>query len=436
MESLTSSGHFGTRAWLICGVLLLATMLNYMDRQALAVTLPTLKNEFSLTESRVGMVEGCFGYAFAFGSILFGLLADRWGPRWLYPIVLIGWSLAGIATAGAGQTWITDWFESSGDLPGTGTYRWLLLCRVVLGVFEAGHWPCALLTVRAILPPQGLALGNGILQSGASIGAVAVPLYIEAAERSGFTWEFPFWSIGLVGLVWVPLWLVVVRDQELRLPLGYSIPSKPLVGDRRLLVRRLGVLVVVIASLTISWQFLRAWLGLFLQDYHGYSKLATRGIMSAYFIVADVGCILSGLLVARLASRGWVVEDARRLGYLIFSLLAVGACLVPFAGSGALMVTLLLVAGAGILGLHPYYYAFTQELSAKRMGILSGGLAAWGWVASSLWQIRIGSLIEQTRSYGLGLVIVGLVPLAGCLVLFLFWPRSQRDVAKPIPVDG
>ncbi|MEW4451177.1 MFS transporter, partial [Bremerella sp. JC817] len=123
---------------------------------------------------------------------------------------LIGWSLAGVATAGAGQPWIIDWFETTGDAPGTGTYRWLLLCRVVLGVFEAGHWPCALLTVRAVLPPQGLALGNGILQSGASIGAVLVPLYIEAAERAGFSWEFPFWSIGLVGLAWVPVWLIVI----------------------------------------------------------------------------------------------------------------------------------------------------------------------------------------------------------------------------------
>lgn len=430
MESLTPPA-LGARVWLICGVLLLATMLNYMDRQALAVTLPTLKNEFALTESRVGMIEGCFGYAFAFGSIFFGLLADRWGPRWLYPIVLIGWSIAGIATAGAGQPWITDWFETTGDSPGTGTYRWLLLCRVVLGVFEAGHWPCALLTVRAVLPPQGLALGNGILQSGASIGAVAVPLYIEAAERSGFSWEFPFWSIGLVGLAWVPLWGFAIRDQQLRLPHGYSSDPTPTPGDRGILLRRLAVLVVVIASLTISWQFLRAWLGLFLQDYHGYGKFATRGIMSAYFIVADVGCILSGLLVARLALRGWRVSSARRLGYLLFSLLALGASLVPFAGDGALMVTLLLIAGAGILGLHPYYYAFTQELSARRMGILSGGLAAWGWVASSLWQIRIGSLIEQTRSYGLGLVIVGLVPMVGCLVLLLFWPRSEPKSSSP-----
>ena len=127
MEPLTARERLGTRAWLICGVLLLATMLNYMDRQALAVTLPTLKQRFHLTEGRVGMIEGGFGYAFAVGSLLFGLLADRWGPRRLYPGVLVGWSLAGIATAFAGQPRVTGWLEASGDSPGTGTYRWLLI---------------------------------------------------------------------------------------------------------------------------------------------------------------------------------------------------------------------------------------------------------------------------------------------------------------------
>jgi hypothetical protein len=54
-------------------------------------------------------------------------------------------------------------------------------------------------------------------------------------------------------------------------------------------------------------------------------------------------------------------------------------------------------------------------------------------VASSLWQIRMGTLIEQTRNYGLGLVIVGLVPMVGCLALLCFWPGSRRGEAPHGP---
>jgi ACS family hexuronate transporter-like MFS transporter len=418
-----------TSPWVVCGVLLLATLLNYMDRQTLAVTLPTLKQEYNLAEARVGMVEGCFGYAFAAGSILFGWMADRVGPRRLYPVVLAGWSLAGIATAGAGIPWIVAWFESTADEPGTGVFRWLLLCRTVLGLFEAGHWPCALLTVRAILVPRDRPLGNGILQSGASLGAILVAPYVELTDRMGLSWGFPFWSIGLVGLAWVPLWLWVVSRHDLSRPKD-DPTVLTITSAATHLTRRIIVLAIVVATLTISWQFLRAWIALFLQDYHGYTPLATRALMPGYFIAADVGCILSGALVSRLTSRGWPVQSARQLGYAIFTMLAAAAAVIPFAGNGFFMVALLYMAGAGILGLHPYYYALTQELSLTRMGILSGALAAWGWIASSSTQILLGRHIEATKSYELGLMIVGLAPVVGLIVLLFCWPRVKTSPAE------
>lgn len=424
--------------WAICGILLLATLLNYMDRQALAVTLPALKSQFNLAETRVGMVEGCFGYAFAFGAVFFGIIADKTGPRFLYPIVLGGWSLAGIATALAGQTWLTSLLEKPGDPAGTGVYHWLLICRVALGIFEAGHWPCALLTVRAILNEKDRTLGNGILQSGASIGAVIVPFYVELGEWAGQSWEFPFWSIGIVGLLWIPAWFTLVAGRDLSTPKTDALPelalekentkkSKAQVSaDFNHLLRRLIVLAVMVATLTISWQFLRAWLALFLQDHHKYSKELTRGLMSGYFIAADVGCILSGMLVKRLASAGWQVHSSRLLGYFIFSLLTACGALVPYAGNGWLMIALLFIAGAGILGLHPYYYALTQELSHKHMGSLSGFLAAGGWIVSATSQIYLGKQIEAHKSYELGLLMVGLAPLIGFVTLLILWPRDRN----------
>ena len=418
--------------WAICGILLVATLLNYMDRQALAVTLPTLKAEFNLAEGRVGMVEGCFGYAFAFGAILFGLIADKTGPRFLYPIVLGGWSLAGIATALAGQTWLTSILEKPGDPVGTGVYHWLLICRVALGVFEAGHWPCALLTVRAILNERDRTLGNGILQSGASIGAVIVPFYVEASERAGQSWEFPFWSIGIVGLLWIPAWFALVTGRDLSTP---KVDSGDILESNRMsgsasqqlsnLIQRLIVLAIIIATLNVSWQFLRAWLALFLQDHHKYSKEATRGLMSGYFIAADVGCILSGVLVKRLVSAGWQVHRSRLLGYFIFSLLTACGALVPYAGDGWVMILLLFTTGAGILGLHPYYYALTQEISHKYMGTFSGFLAAGGWIVSATSSIYIGRQIEASKSYEIGLLMVGLAPMIGFGVLFFLWPRKR-----------
>lgn len=433
MESNNRNSNW---AWAICVLLLLATMLNYMDRQALSVQMPTLKAQYGLTESRIGMLEGCFGYSFAFGSIFFGWLADRMGPKFLYPLVLAGWSLAGVATALAGQEWlmhyveqqpIIAYLEGSTETEGTGVYYWLLACRIILGACEAGHWPCALLTIRAILEAKDRTLGNGILQSGSSLGAITIPLYIQLAEQAGQSWEFAFWTIGIAGLLWVPCWFYFIRGLDLKVikDSSSSETSVPVTESFSRLVRKAIVAGIVVCTLVISWQFLRAWLVMYLEDFHGYSKGKTRLITSGYFIIADVGCLLAGVYVAKMAKAGWSVDFSRKTGYLIFTILAAAGAAAPYLGGGWLMVASLYIAAAGILGLHPFYYALAQDISAKRMGMLSGALASFAWVISGWFQINVGKHIELEKSYHLGFLIAGLLPVIG-MIAILFWPKTEQ----------
>ena len=58
----------------MCGALLLATMLNYMDRQTLSLTATQLKSEINLNDGRYGALEEWFSYSFAAGGIFFGFL--------------------------------------------------------------------------------------------------------------------------------------------------------------------------------------------------------------------------------------------------------------------------------------------------------------------------------------------------------------------------
>ena len=126
-----------------------------------------------------------------------------------------------------------------------------------------------------------------------------------------------------------------------------------------------------------------------------------------------------------LASRGWAVHRARVLMFSTFAGLTAVAAVVPLLGSGPLMIAGLMVAGAGILGLHPLHYSLSQDLSRRRMGLLSGGLAAGGWVVSSAFQILIGERIQATKSYDVGLVIAGLAPLVGLVALLVLWKPTN-----------
>src|SRR5205085_650554 len=112
--------------------------LLYMDRLTLAVTATLLKTTIHLDDGRYGRLEEWFSYAFAAGGVLFGFVADRVGPRRLYPLVLTGWSVAGLATPLAVWPPVRDWLATPGE-PGSGEFVWLFACRTLLGFFEAGH---------------------------------------------------------------------------------------------------------------------------------------------------------------------------------------------------------------------------------------------------------------------------------------------------------
>ncbi|MBY0461386.1 MAG: MFS transporter [Gemmataceae bacterium] len=412
--------------WWVCGAMMFATLLNYMDRQVLPQIATELKSAYGLDDARYGTVGRNFAWAFAVGSVAFGFIADRAGPRLLYPVVLVGWSAAGLATPLMRDPDFAahcDW-----DEPGAGAYHWLLVCRTLLGFFEAGHWPCALLTARQILSAQDRPLGNGLLQSGASLGAILVPLYVFAVRKLGGGWEVAFWTIGGIGLLWVPLWLGLVRAGDLAgKTQGTEISNQERAAEPFDWARFAGTvtaLFCVVLGISVSWQFIREWLPKYLKESQGFSADAADVIVPAYYLSAELGCFAAGVLVRWLIARGSDVHSARVKGFAAFALVTASAALAPLAG-GWVGVGLIVLAGAGILGLHPLYYALGQELPARHMAFITGVLTAGGWFVVGAVQKAMGEHIQTTGSYDIGFVIAGLAPAVGLLALVVLWRPSR-----------
>ena len=186
----------GLWAWGLCWLMFASTVLNYMDRQAIALVGPQIKAQFALDNRGYGWVMAAFQLTYAFFQLPAGYLVDRWNVRRTYASAVLWWSGAGIATAFA---------------PNLGL---LMTFRSLLGMGESFNWPCALRVTSGVLPPSDRSLGNGIFNSGAAIGAVLTPLLVTPlAVHMG--WRYTFVILGFGGLIWVAAWLILTGSSDL-----------------------------------------------------------------------------------------------------------------------------------------------------------------------------------------------------------------------------
>ena len=419
--------------WTVCGLLFLATMMMYMDRQTLAQMATRICEELHLSNEQYGSLEMAFGFAFAAGAIVNGIIADRVNIRWLYPVMLVGWSVAGIATAWSveiGQTlvvaipWLTsDLAEATTtEISSRTAFVGLLLCRIVLGFFESGHWPCALITVQRLLTANDRPLGNSVLQSGASVGSVLTPLAVMAllTTQAG-SWRQPFVVIGVAGMTWVLPWLLIVRGNDLARRDPPAADSGMPEIEWLTLVRRIAVLLAIVIPINMTWQYFRAWLPKMLGEQHGYSESFIFGFTIAYYLVADVGCLAVGIAVKVLTARAWNVHTARVLTFVCCAMLCALSALAAKLPAGPALLATLLAIGFGSLGLFPTYYALAQDISTKNQGLMGGALGCTTWIITSIMQRYVGKSIDETHSYAAGLFWVGQAPIIACLALGLFW---------------
>jgi MFS transporter, ACS family, hexuronate transporter len=402
----STNSDSAVRRWSIVVTLLFATAINYMDRQTLANLSIRITTELNISQEQYGTLELGFGWGFAAGSLLFGFVADWVGVRWLYPFALFMWSAAGFMTGYAR------------------TYDDLFYCRISLGFFEAGHWPCALKTTQLLLLRSSRTLGNSILQSGASIGAVLTPLIILgilSRDPIPGEWRLPFKIIGATGLLWILAWTYLMVGRRLDSPIETSQSAssnlRSLFFDSRFLV-----LLVMVVCLNATWQALRAWMPKFLVQGRGYREGDMLWMMSAYYIITDIGCFAAGGFSAWLASRNFGVHRSRVFIFAVATGLTSFVFLSANLPKGDLLLFCLSMTALGSLALFPCYYSLTQEFGDQYMGRITGILAAFGWFVSSPFQKLFGYIVDQNnQSFDLAMILTGIPPLISLGALLLLW---------------
>ena len=181
--------------WWIAAMLFGASVLNYMDRQALSLLALTIQADLRLDEADYARVVNAFLITYTIAYLFSGRISDRLGVRWALFAFVAWWLTANLLTA-----MVT-------------TAGGLMLCRSLLGLGEAGNWTAAPKAVAEWFPPRERGLAIGIYSLGATVGAtIAPPLVVALAVR--YRWPSAFLVTGLLGLLWLVPWLWFYRRPD------------------------------------------------------------------------------------------------------------------------------------------------------------------------------------------------------------------------------
>jgi MFS transporter, ACS family, hexuronate transporter len=392
---MTPSPSPGRYRWLVCGLLFLATTINYVDRQILSLLKPILDEELGWTNEQFGAVNSAFQGAYAVSLLGFGWFVDRYGTRLGYAVSITAWSLAAISHA---------LVRSVGGFFGA---------RVALGLGEGGNFPSAIKAVALWFPKRERAFATSLFNSGANVGALLAPAVVPWIALT-WGWQAAFVTAGVAGLVWLLLWLPFYDVPERQRRVGAAelalIRSDPdevheegagKVPWLRILQFRQAWSFIVAKSLTDPvWWFFLIWLpDYFKQSRHLDIKNSWAHLVTIYGIVTVLS-IAGGWLPGRLIRLGWSVTRARKTAMFLFAL-----CVLPILGATSVgdwqAVLLIGLAGAAHQAWSANLYTTVSDMFPKNaVASLIGLGSTAGSVSGLVLPWLTGMLLDHFKARG------------------------------------
>jgi MFS transporter, ACS family, hexuronate transporter len=419
--------------WWIGGVLLLSTIINYIDRQTLSLLAPYLKLEYHWTNTDYANIVIGFRIAYSLGQTVFGRFMDRIGTRRGLSITVLFYSVVSVLTSLA-----------------RGFYSFATF-RFLLGAGESGNWPAATKAVSEWFPKRERGLATALFDSGSSVGgAVAAWLILWIYFRWG--WRPAFAIPGTLGFLWLIIWRRFYHPPETH-PRISSAEREMILSDKeeggtpaatrdplrwRLLLKLPQTWAAVLAKALTDpvWFFVTDWFPIYLVA-KGI-ELRT-GLIAIWipFLAADFGNFFGGWISGFLIKRGWPLGRARK-AVIVFGGLGV-TMLMPTVFTSRLSVIALLFA------LATFSYAafstmanvlpsdlFYSESVATVSGI-SGTAAGLGTIVAFK---LIGHFSDARQAMGGHsfdpiVIVAGLVPFVA-MIIVLFLIRNSESTRQGI----
>ena len=405
-------------AWLTVALLFLFMVVNFADKAVIGIAAVPIMQELKLTPSQFGLIGSSFYLLFALSAILTGFVVNRVQTRWALLAMGLVWALTQFPMMGAA---------------GFGT---MVACRIALGAGEGPAVPVALHSAYKWFPNELRTLPTAVIVQGGAVGImVALPLLNWVIVH--YSWHWAFGALGIAGLVWTALWLVLGREGSLVLTTAaVTKPAPGRVSYRKLLLSPT-ILASWCAAFGANWGLSQAlaWQGAFL----------IKGLGLAQGSIGLLGALPSGASVVAMIAAGWYSQHllARGLPSRVARGILGGGCV---ALGGAALAFMPYLPGIPVkialttigLALPSVIYVINNAVvgeitpTAQRGALLaistavstSGGLFA---------PYVMGSLIENAATplegFNTGFTICGVIMLVGGAVGMVFI-RPEREATR------
>src|SRR3954454_724813 len=382
-----------------------AVFLNYVDRGAIGIAAPKMKDELGLSEEAYGLAFSAFFWIYAPVQLFAGWLCDRFS---VYKLMAGG---------------ILVWAASTLLMGFAGGFASLLVLRIMLGVGESISFPGSSKIIARHIPHERRGIANAAVAAGIAIGP-AVGTLAGGLILAQWSWRPIFFTFGLVTLLWLLPWRETVR----RLPTSGHHDAGAKVRVGALLGKwPLWSMSIVHALGNYCFYFLLAWLPLFLTKSRGFSISEMTMLATLGYAVQGVCALGYGHFSDWWTRSGRAEAACRRWMMVASQTLAAAAILgLAFAHSAIAIGILLCLAGAASASLSLNLYAVAQMFAGPRAsGTWVGVQNAIGNLSGIIGPPVTGIIIHR-MGWNSAFVLTAAIALIGALWWAFGVPRIEQ----------
>lgn len=390
-----------------------------IQRVIISVLGETIITDMKLSDTEYGMIVSVTGLVWAFGTLFFAALGDRFGRR---PIIAFCTIFASVFS------WITGLVNG---------FAQMLFVRGGLGLFEGGPFGPAIGTLSEEAPPHRRAMNAGLVTGafmliGVCIGSQAAAMMLEKFGD----WRKVFYVVSIPGIIVGILIFVVMREAPSvaeairRRKSGEAVQGDA--GEKVRLIDALrykNVLLSAINSIPVmGWLYVyTAFTASFLTRVHDFNILTIGYIISASGLGGFLGEFIMGAISDSIGRKKALIISA-----LLCTVFGVPVALLPVGTSPMIFGAFFFMFGLFGAGMYPMYVGTlpSESVPPRIAGMAVAIPTATGETLGAALMPTIGGILSDNISIYAPMWMAALAGIVVAVVSFFYVETAPRVVEK------